>query len=52
MLSEEFYQDDEVGRPLELFAPAVKVESLNPSLRILIPTGGASLARGLLTDMQ
>jgi hypothetical protein len=52
MPPEEFYQDDEVGRPLDFFTPIVTAESLNPKLRVLLSSRGASSARGLLAEMM
>lgn len=52
MLPEEFYQDDEVGRPLDFFTPVVRAENLNPRLRVLLSSRGASSARGLLAEMM
>lgn len=52
MPPEQFYQDDEVSRPLDFFTPVVEAESLNPRLRILLSSRGASSARGLLAEMM
>lgn len=52
MPSEAFYQDDEVGRPLDFFTPVVKSESLHRGFSILISNRGSSSARGLLGELM
>jgi len=52
MAPEEFYQGDEVGRPLDFFTPTVKAESQHPNFRNLISASGYSPARSLIAEMM
>ena len=52
MRPEEFYQGDEVGKPLDFFAPMNKVENQHPNFRNLISGRGYSPALGLITEMM
>lgn len=52
MPPEEFYQDDEVGRPLDFFTPLDKPERLHPRFRTMISKRGYSPARSLLAEIM
>lgn len=52
MPPEEFYQGDEVGKPLDFFKPIVSLDGLNPAFSFLIFNRKASPARELLTEMM
>lgn len=52
MPTAEFYQDDEVGKPLDFFTPVVETEKQHPHFRILISARGMSPARGMLAEMM
>ena len=48
----EFYQGDEVGKPLDFFTPVVEAEKQHPNFRALISGRGYSPALGLLAEMM
>jgi hypothetical protein len=52
MRPEEFYQGDEVGKPLDFFTPVRGVETLNPNCQSLIGQRGYSPALKLITEMM
>jgi len=49
--AEEFYQDDEVGKPVDFFTPVVPLERQNEHFRILTSGIGYSPALGLMSEM-
>jgi hypothetical protein len=49
---EEFFQGDEVGKPVDFFAPVVAPERLHPIFTTLISTRGYSPARALISEMM
>lgn len=52
MPPEEFYQGDEIGKPLDFFTPIVEAEKLNPGFAALISSRGASPAHDLLVELM
>lgn len=48
----EFYQGDEVGRPIDFFTPAVSAERQHPIFSTLISARGYSPARALIGEMM
>ena len=49
---EEFYQGDEVGRPVDFFTPVVAVNRQHPIFSTLISARGYSPARALIGEMK
>ncbi|HXI41953.1 MAG TPA: hypothetical protein VNH18_30655 [Bryobacteraceae bacterium] len=49
---EEFHQGDEVGRPVDFFAPQVAEERQHPVFRTLISQRGYSPARAIIGEMM
>lgn len=49
--AEEFYQGDEVGRPVDFFSAVVPPETQSPSFKLLISGAGYSPALGLLSEI-
>jgi hypothetical protein len=52
MPPEAFYQEDEVGKPLDFFKPLVEAEKQNVGFSALISDRGRSSARELLAEMM
>ncbi len=49
---EEFYQGDEVGKPIDFFTPVVKPLALSPDFKALVSQQGYSPAFGLISEMM
>ncbi len=52
MPPEEFYQGDEVGKPLDFFTPVISGEDRHPNFSTLISGRGHSPALGLMAEMM
>ena len=50
--AEEFYQGDEVGKPVDFFTPVVEAERQHPLFVVLISSRGYSPARALIGEMM
>ena len=50
--SEEFFQGDETGKPMDFFTPIVEDDVMNPSFRKLISERALSPARELLAELM